>query len=131
MMTGTVSLLMNVTLRPQVPLVPPSLPPPDQHVAPTKSLATATQCLIVSPAVAIHSPIAPTPVVSPVASVEMVTFGNTEVLKKMVNVLNGMIVTTLQQHRQQHQHQQHKRLQLSQFVLEIIKSGTAVPTLHV
>ena len=131
MTTGTVSLLMNVTLPPQVLPAPPSLQPPDHHVAPIKSSATVTQCLIVNQVVAIHSPIAPTQVVSPVASVKMVTFGNTEVLKKMVNVLNGMIATTLQQHRQQHQHQQHKRPQLSQFVLEIIKSGTAVRTLHV
>ena len=131
MMMGTVSLSMNATLPPQVLPAPPSLQPPGHPVAQIKSSATVTQCLIVNQVVAILSQIAPTPVVSPVASVKMVTFGNTEVLKKMVNVLNGMTVTTRQQHRQQHQHQRHKRLQLSQFVLEIIKSGIAVQTLHV
>ena len=122
---------MNAT--PPPPPLPAqlSLLPPNQPVAPIKSSATVTQCLIVNQVVAIHSPIAPMPAVSPVVSVKTVIFGNMEVLKKMVNVLNGMTVTTLQQHRQQHQHQRHKRLQLSQFVLEIIKSGTAVPTLHV
>jgi len=131
MMTGTVSLSMNAT--PPPPPLPAqlSLLPPNQPVAPIKSSATVTQCLIVNQVVAIHFPIVRTLVVSPVASAKTVTFGNTAVLKKMANVLNGMTATTLQRHRQLHQHQQHKQPQLSQFVLEIIKSGIAVPMLHV
>ena len=125
MMTETVSLSMNAT--PPPPPLPAqlSLLPPYHHVVPIKSSATVTQCLIVNQVVAIHFLIVRTLVVSPVASAKTVTFGNTAVLKKMANVLNGMTATTLQRH-----HQRHKQPQLSQFVLEIIKSGTAVPTLH-